>query len=190
MNTIPQWMQTDENYKPQKDRQGFIKRSLLSVMSVLSSFRMSQDESRTPRGQKGLEARQDYDIPKTSSIPTTQPSFTAMRSARRSTRLGVPTPSAPVKLFMAILMIVLASCSRNMFFTYCLLGVLLVHMCTLGGQRLLKVFTASLTASAFSALILLPAIFIGSSHTMLTVSLKVFLSVGLLAFMAATTPWN
>ena len=143
-------MQTTEDYKPRNDREGFITRSLLSVMSVLSKFRMNGE----------------------------------------SACCDILSPSAPVKLFMAILMIVLASCSRNMFFTYCLLAILLIHICILDSKQLLKVFTASISASVLSALILLPAVFIGSPHTMLTVSIKVFLSVGLLALMAASTPWN
>lgn len=99
-------------------------------------------------------------------------------------------PSAPVKLAMALLIIILASCSRNMFFTYCMIAVLLVHMCMLGSSSLLRVFTAAIAAAGFSCLLLLPAVFLGSPHTMFTVSLKVFLSVGLLGFLAATTPWN
>ncbi|MDO4176485.1 MAG: energy-coupling factor transporter transmembrane component T [Bacillota bacterium] len=91
---------------------------------------------------------------------------------------------------MALLMIVLASCSRNMLFTYCLVAVLLVHMCFLGSKSLVRVFSGAIAAAGFSALLLLPAVFLGSPHTMLTVSIKVFLSVGLLGFLAETTPWN
>lgn len=150
MNTIPDWMQKNEEYAPGADREGFISKSLLSVMSVLSKFRRAG----IGRGSAAF------------------------------------APSAPMKLVMAIVMIVLASCSGNMFFTYCLLAVLLVHMCTLKEHNLLTVFTSSIAAAALSALILLPAVFLGSPHTMLTVSLKVFLSVGLLGIMAATTSWN
>ena len=150
MNSIPEWMTKEENYIPEKDHEGFITKSLLSVISVLSKFR-----------------------------------------ANGASAYGrTLAPSAPVKLFMALLMIVLASCSRNMFFTYCLIAVLLVHICALKGDTVLKVFAAALGASAFSAVILIPAVFLGSTHTMLTVSLKVFLSVGLLSLMAATTSWN
>lgn len=144
-------MTKSENYTPETDHDGFINRSLLSVMSVMSRFR---NESLGP----GL-----FD------------SF---------------SPSAPVKLAMALLIIILASCSRNMFFTYSMIAVLLVHMCTLGSRKLLRVFTAALAAAGFSCLLLLPAVFLGSPHTMLTVSLKVFLSVGLLGLLAATTAWN
>ena len=150
MSSIPKWMNEEEKYIPEKDYEGFITKSLLSVISVLSKFK-----------------------------------------ANGTTELSKsPAPSAPVKLFMALLMIVLASCSRNMFFTYCLLAVLLVHICTLSNDRILRVFAPALGAAFFSAVILIPAVFMGSPHTMLTVSLKVFLSVGLLSLMAATTPWN
>ena len=161
MNTIPEWMTRQENYIPETDRDGFINRSLLSVMSVMSRFRMEG----APEGA-------------------------AMSGGSGATGVRHMRISAPAKLMMALLIIILASCSRNMFFTYCMIAVLLVHMCTLGGQRLSRVFTAALAAAGFSALLLLPAVFLGSPHTMLTVSLKVFLSVGLLGYLAATTAWN
>lgn len=149
MTNIPGWMTQQENYTPSKDSEGFINRSLLSVMSVMSKFRMDAAAS----GRKAFFA-------------------------------------APTKLCMVLLVIILASCSRNMMFTYCMIAVLLVRMCLLKGNQLMKVFSAALTAAAFSALVLLPAVFMGSPHTMLTVSIKVFLSVGLLSLLAATTPWN
>ena len=152
MNTIPEWMTKTENYIPETDHDGFVNRSLLSVMSVMSRFRTSEGS--------------------------------------RKGRLAQVEPSAPVKLAMALLIIILVSCSRNMFFTYCMLAVLLLHMCGLGSRQLPRVFTAALAAAGFSCILLLPAVFLGSPHTMLTVSLKVFLSVGLLGFLAATTAWN
>lgn len=148
-------MTHQENYIPETDKDGFINRSLLSVMSVMSKFRME--------GRKG-----------SSFIP------------------GIPdlSFSAPAKLMLTLLIIILASCSRNMLFTYCMIALVLVKLCMLQGRLLTRVFTAALAAAGLSALVLLPAVFMGSPGTMLTVSLKVFLSVGLLGHLAATTPWN
>ncbi|MGN0702137.1 MAG: energy-coupling factor transporter transmembrane component T [Lentihominibacter sp.] len=156
MNTIPEWMTHQENYIPETDRDGFINRSLLSVMSVMSRFRTG-----STRG---------------SSL--TVPGLAAVSF------------SAPARLMTALLIIILSSCSRNMFFTYCMIALLLVCLCAMDGGKLKGVFAAALAAAGLSALVLLPAAFLGSPRTILTVSLKVFLSVGLLGHLAATTPWN
>lgn len=39
MTNIPDWLQNNENYSPRADRDGFVTRSLLSVMGILRSFR-------------------------------------------------------------------------------------------------------------------------------------------------------
>lgn len=149
-------MTHQENYITETDRDSFINRSLLSVMSVMSRFRAEgiRDSS--------------FHVPGLSAV-----SF-----------------SAPARLMTSLLIIILSSCSKNIFFTYCMIALLLVCLCTMEGKKLKRVFTAALAAAGFSALVLLPAAFLGSPHTILTVSLKVFLSVGLLGHLATTTPWN
>ena len=99
-------------------------------------------------------------------------------------------PSAPVKLLFCIFLIVLTSCAHNMFFVYCLLAVILAHMCFVGSKMLKQVVASCLGAGLLSMLLLLPAAFLGSPASMLTISCKVFVSVGFIGIMGATTPWN
>ena len=63
-------------------------------------------------------------------------------------------------------------------------------MCLLGTSWLIRTFSTALFAAALSALILLPSVFMGSPRSMMTVSIKVFTSVGLIGLLAATTEWN
>lgn len=149
MTTIPNWMQSTENYVPEKDHDGFISKSLLTVMGVLSKIR---------------------------SAGTIQTKGAAI--------------SAPLKLLLCIYLIVLVACAKNMFFCYCMLAVVLARICMLSSKVLPKVFITSLGAALFSALLLLPAVFLGSPHSMITISCKVFLSVSCVGILAASTEWN
>ena len=98
--------------------------------------------------------------------------------------------SAPLKLLLCVYLIVLVACAKNMFFCYCMLAVVLARICLLSSKVLPKVFLTSLGAALFSALPLLPAIFLGSPHSMITISCKVFLSVSCVGILAASTEWN
>ena len=149
MRTIPDWMQSTENYMPESDHDGFVSKSILSVMGVLSKIR---------------------------TAGTIQMKGNAV--------------SAPVKLLLCIYLIVLVACARNMFFCYCMLALVLLRICLLKTNVLSKVFLTSLGAAFFSALLLLPAVFLGSPHSMIMISCKVFISVSCVGILAATTGWN
>jgi ABC-type cobalt transport system, permease component CbiQ and related transporters len=98
--------------------------------------------------------------------------------------------SAPLKLLLCVYLIVLVACAKNMFFCYCMLAVILARICTLSSKVLPRVFVTSLGAALFSALLLLPAIFLGSPHSMVIISCKVFISVSCVGILAASTGWN
>lgn len=105
-----------------------------------------------------------------------------------SIRIGGTSPS--VKVLCTLYLLILTACSRNAFFSYCVLAGCLVRYCILPGRYLRRIIRSGAAAAAFSMLLMLPAVFMGQPNTMLTVSLKVFISVSLIACLAATTPWN
>ena len=144
---IPEWLKTEEQYTARADKDGFITKSLLSVMGALSSFRA------------------------------------------KSSSYGRSFPPQ-LKLIVCLGLVLTTSLARNMLIVYAILAVLLVHICFLGSEWLVRVFTAAIIAAALSALILIPSIFMGSPSSMMTVSIKVFTSVGLVGLLAATTEWN
>ena len=102
----------------------------------------------------------------------------------------MPVCSAPVKLFLCIYLIVLVSCSHNMLFSYLMLAGVIGALCLVRRDGLLQVVLPAFTAWILSALILLPAVFLGSPQSLLTISTKVFLSVSMIGILAATTEWN
>ena len=144
---LPDWLKGQEEYQAPQDRDGFLTRSILSLMSMLASFRA-----------------------KTISYGSKYP--------------------APLKLIVCLAMILTTSLARNMLIVYVILAILLTHICFLSGELLVRTITTSLAAALLSAVILIPAIFLGSPQSMLTVSIKVFVSVGLIGVMASTTEWN
>lgn len=144
---IPDWLKEQEEYNAPQDRDGFLTRSILSLMSMLASFRA-----------------------KTISYGSKYP--------------------APLKLIVCLAMILTTSLARNMLIVYVILAILLAHICFLSGELLVRTITTSLAAALLSAVILIPAVFLGSPQSMLTVSIKVFVSVGLIGLLASTTEWN
>lgn len=150
MTNFPEWMKTEDNYKAVSDRDGFVGKSVLSVMGTLRLLR----SSKTSYG-----------------------------------RLGKAFP-APLKLVICLALILCCSISQNMFVTYSILATVLIHVCLLNSESLKKTVSTALLAAFISALILLPAVFLGSPQSMLTVSTKVFTSVSLIGILASTTEWN
>lgn len=144
---IPDWLKEQEEYNAPQDRDGFLTRSILSLMSMLASFRA-----------------------KTISYGSKYP--------------------APLKLIVCLAMILTTSLARNMLIVYVILAILLAHICFLSGELLVRTIMTSLAAALLSAVILIPAVFLGSPQSMLTVSTKVFVSVGLIGLLASTTEWN
>ncbi len=144
---IPDWMNEETEYIPQRDREGFISRSLLSLLGTLSRFRSNGK----------------------------------VRPAKIA---------AQTRLICSLLAIIMVSLSRNAFFSYAVLAMLLARMCFLPSDRLPAVIKGAAVAAAFSVMILLPSVFMGSPRTMLTVSLKVFISAGLLGLISACEPFN
>ena len=149
---MPEWMKTQENFIPDRGGSDFADKSTLTIVRVLSRFRLGSSGS----------------------------------------KLLIPMPgcSAPVKLILCLLLIILTSCARNMLFCYILLLGVIAALCILPSKQLLGVLIPALAGTLFSAIILIPAIFMGSPQSMLTISIKVFISVSIAGLLAATTGWN
>ena len=113
-----------------------------------------------------------------------------LSSAREDGKIRPEGASPAVKMIGILYVIVLTALCTNAFFLYCMLAVCLARYCILPAKHLGRILRSALAAALLSMLILLPAVFLGQPSTMLTVSLKVFLSVSMLSFLSVTTPWN
>jgi cobalt/nickel transport system permease protein len=98
--------------------------------------------------------------------------------------------NAGVKLASALLLVLLVSLSRGMIFPACagtlLLAVLSVHPAPL----ILKVLRTSLSAAAFTFVLMLPAAIGGSPGALLAITARVSLSVAAMKLFALTTEWS
>ena len=97
---------------------------------------------------------------------------------------------AVMRLVFTLLCIVLMAASHNMAFTYIILAAFLLRAMLLPADRLSDVFGGAVGTALFSAILLLPSAFMAAPRTMLTVSIKVFVSVGLIGLMRALVPFN
>lgn len=113
-----------------------------------------------------------------------------LAKARTTVRPGKLQGSAPIALFTVLVLIVLTACAKNMFFTYCMLAVALIGLCLLPGKQLKGALSATLGAVLLSFFILLPAALLGSPRTLITICIKVFISVSLIGILNSTIPWN
>lgn len=95
-----------------------------------------------------------------------------------------------VKIDFTFGTILLLALSRNAFFSWCILAQTLVFLCFLPGKTLKTVIGTSVVSTICSILILLPAVFFGATHTMLTIACKVFISTAMIQLLAISTPWN
>lgn len=145
---------------------------------MLPEWMKNNDEYNAPSDRDGFLAH---------SILSLMSMLAAFRA--KSASYGARYP-APLKLLVCLAMILITSLARNMLIVYVILGILLAHIVFLNSDLLVKTVTTAFIAACLSAVILIPAIFLGSPQSMLTVSIKVFVSVGLVGLLASTTEWN
>lgn len=100
------------------------------------------------------------------------------------------SPSAPAKLLFALGCILLTSLSTNYFFVLIMLACVLVRLCLLPAKALRRTAAVAFGAAGITFLIMLPAMFIGQSHSALLIATKVLISVGIAMTAALTTPFN
>lgn len=140
-------MLQEETYSPQKDHDGFIIRSLIKLMSLLTEFR------------NNAVLKQSY--------------F-----------------STKAKVIATLMVIILECTATNMFFVYVVFAGTMVILSTLSGKNIRKIIKNAMPATVFSAVIVLPAFLMGNHNIMITIVLRVFISVTLIGIMSATSPWN
>lgn len=113
-----------------------------------------------------------------------------LRAFHQNADVTASRTSTWVKLLAVLFLIVLECTARNMFFVYVMLAPILVRLLFLHGSALKHTFLNAAGAAALSALLCLPAFFLGSPHTLFSVSLRVFESVSLIGVLSTSSPWN
>ena len=101
---------------------------------------------------------------------------------------GRLSPSAPVKLMVALGCVLMVSLSRNSLFLLIVLAGVLVRACLLPRRTLARVMVTSLGAALLTLLIMLPSSLMGQTQSALTLALKSLTSVGVVMSVALSTP--
>lgn len=97
---------------------------------------------------------------------------------------------AGCRTLLVLGLIILSALSQNLFFCGTVAAGFLIHLCFTKINILRRVLSTALTAALFTALIMLPSFFIYKSNSIFTITLKVFLSTGILSLYSLLTPWN
>lgn len=97
---------------------------------------------------------------------------------------------AAFRMVLVIGIILLTALSRNIFFCGTVAAGFLLFVSFSNIEVLKSVLSAAIAAALFTALIMLPSFFLYKSNAVITITLKVFLSTGILSLYAHITPWN
>lgn len=148
-NIIPEWLNLEEEYIPLEDKDSFIDKSTLAIMSVLSK----------------IKTRNNYD--------------------------EQHPENASLRLMFNLLLIILVSISKNNLFVTIIIAGVLLKLCFLNDNMLLKILKTESVALIFSALILMPsAVFMKNLNNCIFIIMKVFTSTTLMLIFSFTTQWN
>lgn len=109
---------------------------------------------------------------------------------RRNFRKNRKGAAAVAQLALVLLTIILVSFSRNAFFSYAILAMMLAVISVLKADEIAAVIKVVIPVVVFTVLVMLPAVFLGNPRFLLTVTMKVFISVGLIAIYNQFVSWN
>ena len=98
--------------------------------------------------------------------------------------------SPSLKLCYTFLFILLTACSKNYLFSLIMVAGTILALASYPASTIRQILSGTVGAVLFSALILLPAVFMGNPQILLTIGTKVFLSVTLIGMLSAGTSWN
>ncbi len=98
------------------------------------------------------------------------------------------SPSAPIKLLIAFVCVLLVSLARNYLFVLVMLALVLLRACLLPSRTLARVAAGAGAAAVLTALVMLPAMLLGQTSAPLWLATKALVSTGIVLTVALTTP--
>ncbi|MGN1389035.1 MAG: energy-coupling factor transporter transmembrane component T [Bulleidia sp.] len=97
---------------------------------------------------------------------------------------------AGIKLLAAFAMILMMALCSSFYFTLTVAAGFLLFLSFQRIEVLKEVIHSASAAAMLSFVIMLPAFFLSGSMAFITITVKVFLSVGMLSYVSVTSPWN
>lgn len=95
-----------------------------------------------------------------------------------------------LKIFSVFVYILLTASSGNYLFSWVMCVAVTVRLALFPAKAVRQVMSGTLGAVLFSALILLPAVFMGHPGTLVNITTRVYVSVTLIGMLSAGTSWN
>jgi len=115
----------------------------------------------------------------------------AITDAERNTGKSAQSGVAPaLRLAVSILAILLCALSRNAFFVLCVIAVELLRTALLPADSVRRIMEKLPAPVLMTALLMLPAVFLGSPRSMGTVTMKVLNAVLILAILNEKVSWR
>ena len=114
-----------------------------------------------------------------------------LRSLRfQSQRKPFEKISAAASLCFTIFLILLCVSASKLNFLFCVLALELVLLCALEGQAIRQILQNTLIMSVFSALFVLPSLFIGTRTLLIMLPMKTFLTMTALGLLISSFRWH
>lgn len=98
------------------------------------------------------------------------------------------SPGAPTKLLVGLALILLTSLSTNYAFVLVMVALALGRVALLPAQALKRVASVAFATTGLTALVMLPAVLLGQTQSLLLVATKVLVSVSITLTVALSTP--
>ena len=94
------------------------------------------------------------------------------------------------KLFFTLLYIVLLSVSQSFTYLYIMLTYILLVLCVMPGEDIIKILRGSLVAMIFTFLVLLPSAISGNTYSITMITIKVFSTITAINILSHSTRWD
>lgn len=146
---MPEWLFKEENYTPQSDKDTFINKSILSLLSIISRIK-TQGEYKTAK----------FNV------------------------------NATFKVAFTLMLIILLSISKSFTFVIIINVYLIATISLMQAEQIIKILKVSLVMALFTFAVLLPAAFLGNSHSCITITSKVFATIMAVNILSNSTKWN
>lgn len=96
-----------------------------------------------------------------------------------------------LRLIFILLLITLTSCSKNLYFVLFILAGILIRLCFMNGNNIMKIFKLQICTLLISVLILSPsAILMHNFNACFFILIKIYASTTLMMIFSISTQWN
>lgn len=98
--------------------------------------------------------------------------------------------NVPLNVFFTFILLLLVSITRSFIFVIIVNVYLLLILSTMDADRLVRILKMTFGVTLFTAVIMLPAFFLGNSYSSVMITSKVFATITAMGLLSYTAKWN